>query len=411
MKEYYTVGELAKMSGVSYKTIRYYVEKGLLSPDYETEAGYRMFGVAMVERLQRILMLKYLNFSVEDIKKMLEEEDSVSAFEKQEKLLLAEKEHLEQVLGAVREIQQLEKDEQWQKMMQIIRMTTQKEEILKQYRESHNLQSRINIHAYSTSKVDWFDWIFERLNLKPGMRILEIGCGTGRLWTAVCDKLPSDLTIYLTDYSEGMIREAKKHIADHTECFDRKNIRFVYAVKDANNFSVEDLFTEDYESEKSSMENGKFDRVIANHMLYHVSDKNRPALLKYCAELLTEEGMFAASTIGATHLQQLYELVNRFDSCMQMPGWMSEGFELENGEVQLAPWFADITVEEQKNDLLVPDSEAIYQYLISLPGDLKQKIGEKEKEFRVYLERQISTEHPFFIHKSTGVFRAYKKKK
>lgn len=409
MKEYYTVGELAKMSGVSYKTIRYYVEKGLLSADYETEAGYRMFGMGMVERLQRILMLKYLNFSIEDIKKMLEEENSVGAFEKQEKLLLAEKEHLEQVLGAVREIQQLEKDEQWQKMVQIIRMTTQKEEIRKQYKESHNLQSRINIHAYSTSKEDWFDWIFERLNLKPGMRILEIGCGTARLWTSVCDRLPDDLTIYLTDYSEGMIREAKKCMEDYAECFARKNIRFVYAVKDANDFSVENLFTEDCEAGKFVTGNDKFDRIIANHMLYHVSDKNRPALLKYCAELLTDDGMFAASTIGATHLQQLYELVDRFDNGMQMPGWMSAGFELENGGAQLAPWFANVTVEEQENDLLVPDPEAIYQYLCSLPGDLKQKIAEKEKEFRAYLEKHISADKPFFIHKSTGIFKANKK--
>ena len=144
-------------------------------------------------------------------------------------------------------------------------------------------------------------------------------------------------------------------------------------------------------------------------MLYHVSDKNRPALLKYCAELLTDDGMFAASTIGATHLQQLYELVDRFDNGMQMPGWMSAGFELENGGAQLAPWFANVTVEEQENDLLVPDPEAIYQYLCSLPGDLKQKIAEKEKEFRAYLEKHISADKPFFIHKSTGIFKANKK--
>lgn len=405
MKEYYTAGELAKMSGVSYKTIRYYVEKGLLAADYETDAGYRMFGISVVEKLQRILMLKYLNFSIEEIEKMLEEEDSASAFEKQEKLLLAEKEHLEQVLEAVREIQQLSKEEQWEKMMQIIRLTTQKEEIIKQYKESHNLQTRINIHAYSTAKVNWFDWILERLDLRPGMKILEIGCGTGQLWTSVCEKLPNNLTIYMTDNSEGMIDEAKRRIAKCGECFARKNIRFVFASKDANAFSVADLIKEDMTTGA-----GVFDRIIANHMLYHVSDKSRPTLLKYCAALLTDEGMFAASTIGQTHLCQLHELVNKFDNRMQMPGWMSEGFELENGGAQLEPWFDRVTMEEQENDLLVPDPEAIYQYVISLPGDLKQKIAAKEKEFRAYLEKQISTEHPFFIHKSTGIFRAYKKR-
>ena len=94
---------------------------------------------------------------------------------------------------------------------------------------------------------------------------------------------------------------------------------------------------------------------------------------------------------------------------MHMPGWMSDGFELENGEIQLTPWFHNVTVEEQKNDLRVPDPEVIYQYLCSLPGELKSKIAEQEKTFRIYLERQISAEKPFFIHKSTGIFCAYKK--
>lgn len=82
---------------------------------------------------------------------------------------------------------------------------------------------------------------------------------------------------------------------------------------------------------------------------------------------------------------------------------------MENGEAQLTPWFKNVTVEEQKNDLMVPDPEAIYQYLCSLPGELKSKITEQEKAFRIYLERQISADKPFFIHKSTGIFCGYKK--
>jgi len=45
----------------SYKTICYYVEKRLLVPAHENDAGYRMFGHGTIEILQRILMLKYLN--------------------------------------------------------------------------------------------------------------------------------------------------------------------------------------------------------------------------------------------------------------------------------------------------------------------------------------------------------------
>lgn len=55
-KEFYTTGELADISGITYKSIRIYVEKGLLVPDKITEAGYKLFSRQSVERLQRILM-------------------------------------------------------------------------------------------------------------------------------------------------------------------------------------------------------------------------------------------------------------------------------------------------------------------------------------------------------------------
>lgn len=393
MKEYYTIGEMAKLAGVSYKTIRYYVEKGLLVPKDKTEGGYYLFHADVVEKLQRISMLKYLNFSLEEIKQMLEGEDSSETFSKQEELLMAEKEHLEQVIQAVRQIQKIPKEEQWEQMVQIIQLTSQKEEIQKQYKTSGNLQSRINIHTYSTSKVDWFDWIYERLELKPGMKILEIGCGNGYLWTAICKKLPEHLEIYLIDNSEGMLKEAKKRIEERKKVFEEKNIKFIFQQKDAENFS---------------MDTGHFDRIIANHMLYHVSNTKRPELLRICGQLLKPEGMFMASTVGRTHLKQLFALMEQFDKRIKIAHWLTENFELENGKEQLERFFSNIVMEEQQNDLLVPDWMAIYEYALSLPGNGKQIIKERDQEFKKYLKNRISDEKPLYIHKSTGVFRGYK---
>lgn len=56
----YTIGEIAKLSGVSAKTLRFYDEKGLLKPVGYSEAGYRYYNENSFVVLQRILMLKYL---------------------------------------------------------------------------------------------------------------------------------------------------------------------------------------------------------------------------------------------------------------------------------------------------------------------------------------------------------------
>lgn len=388
MDTYYTMGEFAKLSGVSYKTVRYYVEKGLLKPKAVSEAGYRLFDSEAMEKMQRILMLKYLNFSVDEIKEMLEGETLIS-FDKQEKLLLAEKEHIEQVLEAVREIQKVPENEKWDKMLHIVRMTSQKEEIYKQYKENDNLQNRINIHKYSTSKEEWFEWLYKRMPLKPGMKILELGCGNGKLWEQICCKLPENLTIYLTDNSEGMLTEAKTRLQKYNELFLKKNIKLHFLKKDA---------------ECDSMEEAEFDCIIANHMLYHISDENRPKLLARCKEWLKKDGVFVASTVGETHFQELFDLIQDFSLKIQIPYWMKSGFTLENGKSQLEQIFGTVLMEEQLNDLLVPEPKAVYDYIWSLPGNAKEILSKDGDRLMQLLMKQISEEKPFFIHKSTGVF-------
>lgn len=56
----YTVGELAKKLGVSARTVRFYEEKKLLQPCGRSESGYRIYDDHGAERLQKIIMLRFL---------------------------------------------------------------------------------------------------------------------------------------------------------------------------------------------------------------------------------------------------------------------------------------------------------------------------------------------------------------
>lgn len=392
-KEFYTAGELGKLTGVSYKTIRHYQQKGLLEPEKYTDGGYRLYGTKTVELLERILMLKYLDFSLDEIKKMLGEEDTKEALKKQEDLLRAQKEHIEQLLIAVEEMQKVREEDQWEKMLEMIRMTQQKEEIIKQYKESGNLQKRINIHVYSTAKTDWFQWVLDGLQLCNGMKILDIGCGNGMFWIAMRDKLPTDLEVIMTDNSEKMLQAAKSGISEYAEVYEAKRVQFSFLQRDAENFQIEE---------------DEFDRVIANHMLYHVSNEKRGELLRKCAILLKKDGMFYASTVGQTHMQELFRLIEGFEPEIELPTWMSENFELENGGKQLEKVFSKVIMEEQENDLLVPDPQAIYDYVDSLPGKAREILQQKKSAWMKYLKSNISEDMPYFIHKSTGAFKAFK---
>lgn len=66
------VGEIAKQTGVSVRTLHYYDEIGLLSPSYRTETGYRLYVEDDIIRLQQIVSLRQIGFSLEEIRKCLD---------------------------------------------------------------------------------------------------------------------------------------------------------------------------------------------------------------------------------------------------------------------------------------------------------------------------------------------------
>jgi len=69
------VGELARRTGVSVRTLHYYEELGLLSPSHRSEKGYRLYAPADVARLQQIKSLQQVGFSLEEVRSCLESPD------------------------------------------------------------------------------------------------------------------------------------------------------------------------------------------------------------------------------------------------------------------------------------------------------------------------------------------------
>ena len=67
------IGDLAKQTGVSVRTLHYYEEIGLLSPSHRTETGYRLYAEDDIIRLQQIVSLRQIGFSLAQIRQCLEE--------------------------------------------------------------------------------------------------------------------------------------------------------------------------------------------------------------------------------------------------------------------------------------------------------------------------------------------------
>lgn len=74
MKQYWKVGDLSKITGLTVRTLRFYNQIGLFSPSSQTESGHRLYDESDLSRLQPILSLKELGLSLEEIKSVLADE-------------------------------------------------------------------------------------------------------------------------------------------------------------------------------------------------------------------------------------------------------------------------------------------------------------------------------------------------
>lgn len=101
-----TVNEVSKITGVSIRALHYYDSIGLLRPDQVTCAGYRLYGDAALEKLQYIMLFRELQFSLEDIRRIIDSPDfsKSKALEQQIELLALKKERIEKLIAFARRI-------------------------------------------------------------------------------------------------------------------------------------------------------------------------------------------------------------------------------------------------------------------------------------------------------------------
>jgi SAM-dependent methyltransferase len=235
-----------------------------------------------------------------------------------------------------------------------------------QYHNASKLDARIYLHAhFSINEYDWFPWVFDQYDLPPQCRILELGCGPGDLWCKNMHRIPKGWVITLSDFSAGMLEQARQNL-DHS---DR---RFTFELIDAQSIPFEDE---------------SFDAVIANHMIYHVPDRARG--LSEMRRVLRPGGGLYVTTAGAKHMRELPELIAKFD-----PGLALEHedeaieFTLESGPAQLAEWFGEVTLRRYEDALHITEVAPLVDYAMSSRW-FRVDTGRRE-EFAAFVERELA---------------------
>ncbi|EID43075.1 MerR family transcriptional regulator [Parageobacillus thermoglucosidasius] len=153
MKKVYSIGEFAKKTGQTIRTLHYYDEIGILKPSHVSSSGRRFYSEDEIITLQKIVALKFLGFSLEEIKRFMQEEkwDLKESLAFQKKLLLQKREHIDRVIKAVTHAQHLAEEQEkidpniFSLLINSIQMENQQKEWLKQFMPDETVEKIFDI--------------------------------------------------------------------------------------------------------------------------------------------------------------------------------------------------------------------------------------------------------------------------
>lgn len=97
------ISEVAKLTGITVRTLHYYDEIGLLKPSEITESGYRLYSKDSLETLQQILFFRELDFPLNEIKEIMTNPNynKREALNKQKELLVKKRQRIDSLIGLI----------------------------------------------------------------------------------------------------------------------------------------------------------------------------------------------------------------------------------------------------------------------------------------------------------------------
>lgn len=210
-----TSGQIAKKAGVSQKAVRLYDEKGLLKPTDYSEGNYRLYDEASLKILEKIVALKQIGFSLEEIRDSLvtgKAENVKEALKIQLKQMEEKRYQIEKVILSINRTLERKNDElDWDDVADIVLNVSQ--DIKADERHFDALK-------HTGKEQDWYEKIYKSLNIRENEKVLDLGCGFAKLWRNNWEDIPKgtevtgyDLHGSWADDFENFIRENKGRLA------------------------------------------------------------------------------------------------------------------------------------------------------------------------------------------------------
>ena len=357
--KHYKIGELATITNVSTKAIRIYEAKGLLTSYRDETNNYRYFEEDAIVRMQKIEVLKYLGFSLEDIGKMLERYESMNlteSFLEQKRMLEKKAWELDRMICCM---DRAAKESQ----MEGFEITKLFETLRKIIISRSADEGVYRMYGHSDEPKGWSRWIYEQANIRPGEHILDAGCGWGNLWRYNEERYVADMQVTLVDFHNTHADELAEYI------LDKEQFEFMWG----------DLNELDYPK--------KYDCIFLNHLIFYLETptKTYTRLKSY----LNSGGRMITTWGGLLLAENLKTLLCEHapEEQKQIKAHFTElKEEIEQREKELKQVFSEVALHKYPAVLHFETAKEMVDYLESVAKKLGVNIADGMPTFEKFLK-------------------------
>lgn len=379
--ERYTAGQLAALAGVSARTIRYYDQRGILRPVDYSEGGYRLYDKSALVKMQRIVMLKFAGLSLEEIQSTLlleEEQPFLEVLEDQRQLLIQKRDQLEEIIHLLEDIQE------------------QGGESLDSLVESMALIKRVN-HSGRTYRFleqhgqrNLYPFEYDKLHLKPGMKVLDAGCGFGLLWRFGWNRIPEQVSVTMMDIYGGVL--------DQFHEFYEEN---AHKLKPGTEFRLVNS-----DMEQAELTEG-YDRIILAYTYKYL--KSPEETLKKFYHALNPGGFMMVVLGSGSIVEEYDELYHEFSGeyCLKARYEQIR----RNQEAQKEKLYTQFDRVEQINFENVLEFDRpleLYRFLMDSYEELKTELKRQGIGFVNFLRKYVEQKGIVKFHSCVTIYRCWK---
>ena len=275
-----TSGEIAKKAGISQKAVRLYDEKGLLKPSEYSEGNYRLYDNEALLVLEKIIALKQVGFSLEEIKDNLIGSNSkgiLETLQEQIDMMEAKRYELEKAITRIKAvISRSEGNPDWDDVAEVLRSMQ-----IDQNKDAGHFFAL----DHTKGELDWYVKIYRDLKLEEGERVLDLGCGYSKVWRNNWKDIPENVCIDAYDLRGSWADDFEKFVAENkSELVDGTSIILDFC-------DIEDMATWEKIESKD-----KYSMIL----LHYVTDvlKDPEAVIAKISNVLSDDGFASINTYG-----------------------------------------------------------------------------------------------------------------